>query len=350
MTGRVLLTGISGFIGSHVALSLLNAGYTVRGSLRDMSRAADVAATLTRAGADTRRLEFATLDLSDDHGWYDAARNCRYLMHVASPLTAKLPKDRETMIRPAVDGTRRALEAALETGVERIVVTSSAAAVAYGHPRDRTTPLTDADWSNTEGEGVSAYTESKTRAELEAWSIMEEAGRRADLVAINPVVVLGPLLSDDPGTSPLLIQRLLAGALPLAPRLGLSLVDVRDVAALHITAMASPLAGGHRFLAAASPLSVIELSQTLRAAFPAFAPRLPGIEAPDWLVRLAGLFNAEVRDNTRGLGRAPRAFDTAPAEALLGRPFITARLAAAATAQSLIDFGLVRPPPGEKKG
>src|SRR5687767_14121802 len=140
MTGRVLVTGISGFIGSHVALALLYGGYSVRGSLRDMSRAAEVAAMLERAGADLTRLEFVPLDLLEDDGWAEAARGCRYLQHVASPLAVRAPRDREVMIRPAVEGTARALDAALAAGVERIVLTSSAAAISYGRAGDRTPP------------------------------------------------------------------------------------------------------------------------------------------------------------------------------------------------------------------
>lgn len=349
MTGRVLVTGISGFIGSHVALALLYAGYTVRGSLRDQARAAEVAAMLERAGADTGRLELITLDLLDDAGWHEAARGCRYLAHTASPLHLRPPAERDVLVRPAVEGTRRAIEAALEADIERVVLTSSVAAMSNGHPRDRSAPFAEADWSATEGEGVNAYSESKTRAELEAWSLMEAAGRRADLVAINPVVVLGPMLSPRVSASIVLIKRLLDGSAPVAPRLTLNLVDVRDVAALHLAALTAPRAGGHRFIAAAPPVSLTEIVDGLRAAFPAFARRLPRLSVPDWVVRLYALVDADARANLGSLG-STRSFDAAPAEALLERPFITPRLAAAATAQSLVDFGVVRPPGREKKG
>lgn len=349
MPGRVLVTGVSGFIGSHVALALLDAGYEVRGSVRDRHRAGEISAALKAAGADVGRLEFVELDLLDDAGWRAAMHGCRYLQHVASPLTIRMPKDRDALIRPAREGTRRALEAALEAGVERIVLTSSAAAVAYGHPHERTEPFSAADWSNTAGEGVSAYTESKTRAELDAWSLLEETGRRADLAVINPTVVLGPLLGPDPGTSSMLVKRLLDGSAPFAPRLGFSIVDVRDVAALHRLAMERPGAGGHRYIAAAGALTLIELARTLRPAFPDFASRLPRLELPDWVVRLYALADADLRANIRGLGRT-RSYDTEPARALLGRPFITPRLAAAATARSLLDFGLVDPPGRKKRG
>ena len=342
MTGRVLVTGVSGFIGSHVALRLLYGGYHVRGSLRDMARAGEVAEMLERAGAELARLEFVPLDLDEDAGWDAAAAGCRYLMHVASPLAVKAPRVRDVMIRPAVEGTRRALAAALSAGVERIVLTSSAAAISYGRAEGEVPEVfTDADWSATEGPDVTPYSESKTRAELEAWSIMEEAGRLQDLAVINPTIVLGPLLGSDPGVSSLLVLKLIDGSAPLAPRMAFNVVDVRDVAALHVAALTDVRAGGHRFIASAGAVTMLQLADALRPSFPDFASRMPRFAIPDWVVRLYALFDADARAHLGRLGRGPR-YDARLAEALLGRPFITPRVAAAATAQSLIDFGIVR--------
>ncbi|RYF88076.1 MAG: NAD-dependent epimerase/dehydratase family protein, partial [Caulobacteraceae bacterium] len=208
---RVLLTGISGFLGGHVALQLLDAGYAVRGSVRSLGKADKVRATMARAGADVSRLEFVALDLLSDDGWAEAARDCRYLQHTASPFVLDIPADKMELIRPAVEGTERALHAALAAGVERIVLTSSTAAIAYGHDRSRTAPFTAADWTNLQGDHVPPYQESKTRAERRAWAIMDAAGRHDDLVTINPGGILGPLLDEDPGTSAALVSRLLDG-------------------------------------------------------------------------------------------------------------------------------------------
>jgi len=339
MTDRVLVTGISGFLGGHVALALLEAGYAVRGSLRDAARAPGVREALRRAGADVSRLEFVALELGRDEGWRVALRGCRYLQHVASPLAVRMPKDRDEMIRPALEGTRRAVAAALAAGVERIVLTSSTAAIMAGHPRNRAEPFSEADWSRP-GPGMSAYAESKTRAELEAWSLMEEAGRRDDLAVVNPAVILGPLLDADPGTSALLVKRLLDGSAPAAAHFNLALVDVRDVAALQRNAMLSPRAGGRRHLAAAGTLDLVALARELRARLPSHAARIPLLVLPDWAVRLYARFDADLRDNLGTLG-PPRPVDNHQALTLLGRPFTSPAEAAAATAASLIARRLV---------
>ena len=342
MADKVLVTGISGFVGGHVALALLDAGYAVRGSLRDLGRADKVREALRRHSASGRvdALEFVALDLTRDDGWAEAMAGCRYLQHIASPFVLAMPADKDELIRPAVEGTRRALQAALGAGIERIVLTSSFAAIGYGHPRDRTAPFTEADWSATEGPGVTAYTESKTRAELEAWSIMEQAGRRHDLAVINPTAIVGPLLDNDPGTSNELLVGALRGQFPAVPRLVFNFVDVRDVAAIHLKAMEDSAAGGQRFLTAAGLLSLKQVAATLRAAFPAYANKLPRLELPDWATRLAAAFVPSARAAVPQLGQ-PKAADNSRATALLGRPFIAPADSVVATGQSLIDRHLV---------
>lgn len=341
MSDRVLVTGISGFLGGHVALQLLQAGFTVRGSVRNLNKADKVRATLAAAGADVSKLEFVALDLMSDAGWTEAMEGVRYLQHVASPFVTSMPADKMELVRPAVEGTTRALEAAFAAKVERIVLTSSMAAVQYGHDKSRTAPFVASDWTNLGGRGVNAYIESKTRAEKAAWAIAERLGRAKDLAVINPAAILGPLLDEDPGTSGALVQRLLNGSMPAAPNIAFAIIDVRDVAALQLAAMTKPEAGGRRFPAANDTYSLMQAANMVRDRLPpANAAKLPKMQAPDWLVRIIGVFDKDVRGNLGELGIVKRT-QALDAKSLLGRPFIPADDAVLATAQSLIAHGLV---------
>lgn len=339
MTDRVLLTGISGFLGGHVALALLNAGYIVRGSVRSLAKSAKVKATLAKAGGDVSRLEFVELDLLADKGWTEAMDGVRYLQHTASPFVIKQPKDRGELVRPAVDGTRRALDAALKANVERIVLTSSVAAIMYGHDKTRTAPFTAADWTNPTAGDVSAYTESKVRAEKEAWAIMDKAGRRNDLVTINPGSILGPLLDEDPGTSVGLLARLFDGSLPATARFYQVVIDIRDVAEAHVKAMVTPAAGGQRFPMGSGTLSLMEMADVVRPVIGDRAHKLPRFVAPDWLVRMMAFVDEDVRGNIGELG-VFKQVDASAVIALLGHPLISAEEATKAAARSLIEQGI----------
>lgn len=338
MADRVLLTGVSGFLGGHLALHLLEAGYIVRGSVRNLGKADKVRETLSRAGADVSRLEFVALDLTSGQGWDEAMDGVRYLQHTASPFLLTMPRDSNELVGPAVAGTEYAITAALRARVERIVLTSSMAAIAYGHEKPSDRVFGASDWTRLDGQPINAYIESKTRAERRAWELMDEAGRRNDLATINPAVILGPLLDDDPGTSAFVVKRLMDGSIPGIPRIPVTGVDVRDVVDAHIAAMTTAPAGGQRFPMGEGVLYFAEAAAILRRHYPDH--RIPRISLPDWIVRIYARFDKDVRGNIGEMG-SPKHLDSTSAVALLGRPLIPVEQSLLATAQSLVEQRIV---------
>ncbi|MEZ5839447.1 MAG: aldehyde reductase [Hyphomicrobiales bacterium] len=336
----VLVTGASGFLAGHVILKLLGDGYRVRGSVRNAARGDNVRAVLEAHGADTAHLSFVELDLLSDKGWAAAMDGVDYLVHTASPFITHIPRHEDDVIRPAVEGTRRALEAALSSEVKRIVLTSSEAAVARGHGKGLGRPLTEADWSNVSAPDMTPYFKSKTLAEREAWAIMEKAGRRADLTVVNPGFILGPLLDTDIGTSGAVIRKMMSGKLPGSPDLNFTVVDVRDAAELHLRALKDERGFGHRLLASGETVGMRQLALALAEAFPAYARRLPTRRLPGVLLRLVGLFDADARAAVRSLGI--RFFmEHGLAEMILGRPLVGWREAVVAMGATLVDQKLV---------
>jgi len=339
---KILVTGGSGFIGSHCILQLLAAGHEVRTTVRSMKREADVRALLKEGGAEPgNRLSFFAANLENDAGWAEAASNCEYVLHVASPLPPNVPKNEDELIVPAREGTLRVLRAARGAGVKRVVLTSSFAAIGYGHPQQKA-PFDETSWTDPDGTDVLPYVKSKTLGERAAWNFIATEGGGLELSALNPVGVFGPVLGPDYSASILVVQRLMEGAIPGCPRLYFGVVDVRDVADLHIRAMTHPAAKGERFLAVAGDfMSILEIAKVLKSRMGESARRVPTRQLPDWLVRLAALRDPAVKQILPELGKVKNATN-AKARRILGWAPRSNEEAIEATAKSLVRLGLLR--------
>ena len=342
MSGEtVLVTGGSGFIGAHCIIQLLQQGYIVRTTLRSLKREAEVRAMLKVGGADANApIDFHQADLTNDSGWSEAVAGADYVLHVASPFPATIPQHEDELIVPARDGALRVLKASREAGVKRVVLTSSFAAIGYGQEPQKA-PFDETNWTDPNGEDVRAYVKSKTIAEKAAWDWVAKEGGSLELSVVNPVGVFGPVLGPDYSTSILLIQRLMDGAMPGCPRLYFGVVDVRDVADLHLRCMTNPAAKGERFLAVSGDfMSIVEIAKTLRARLGEAAKRVPKSQIPDFVVRLASMRDPAVKQILPELGKYKNGTN-AKAVTMLGWAPRSREDAVVATAESLVALGLL---------
>ncbi len=339
----VLVTGGSGFIGSHTIIQSLAAGHRVRTTVRTLERAPAVRALLKQGGASPApdALTFFAADLNQDAGWAEAVRGCDYVLHLASPFPETIPDNEDDLVIPARQGALRVLRAARDAGVKRVVLTSSFAAVGYGHPV-QDAPFDEASWTDPAGADVSPYVKSKTLAERAAWDFVAREGGALELTTVNPAGVFGPVLGPDYSSSILVVQRLMDGAVPGCPKMCFGVVDVRDVADLHLRAMTHPAARGERFLAVAGDfLTLIGIARILRARLGAAARRVPRIQLPDFMVRLASLRDPAVKQILPELGR-PKNATSDKARRLLGWTPRSSEEALVATAESLLRLGLLK--------
>ena len=340
----VLVTGGSGLIGAHCILQLLSRGYRVRTTIRSLKREPDVRSMLAVGGAaPDADLTFATADLGVDPGWAEAVADCRYVLHVASPFPLSAPKHEDELIVPAREGSLRVLRAARDAGVERIVLTSSSAAITYGHP-PQTTPFDETSWTYADAgiDHVTPYAKSKTLAERAAWEFIAREGGGLELSVVNPVGVYGPVLRPDYSSSITFVQRLLDGTVPGLPRIQFGVVDVRDVADLHLRAMTDPAARGERFLAVAGDyISAQSFAQVLKDNMGETGKRVSTRVLPDWFIRLFARFDRDVTLVIPELGKSLNA-TSAKATRVLGWTPRSREEAVVASGKSLRQLGLLK--------
>jgi dihydroflavonol-4-reductase len=310
MTETVLVTGGTGYIAGWCITDLLSRDYLVRTTVRDTAREGVVRSAVGSVVDAGDRLSFAVADLTSPAGWEAAVDGVDYVLHVASPLSG------DDMLTPARDGARNVLSAAANAGVKRVVMTSAANAAS---PSSYTEAgVTDETlWTDPEDPTLIPYRRAKTVAEKAAWDFMASHDGPMTLTTILPGAVFGPILSPDSIGSVRIIERMLKGSMPGSPRIGLEIVDVRDLADVHVRAMVSPEAAGQRFLATGEFTWMREMARTLRDGLGPAGAKVSTRQLPDWMVRLTSVFDSSLRDITVSLGRRNR-HTTEKAERLLG--------------------------------
>jgi dihydroflavonol-4-reductase len=341
----VLVTGATGYIARHCVVSLLEAGYRVRGTARSTERAARLAEQLRphlSAVAATRldSMEIVAADLLHDDGWPEAVSGCRHVLHVASPFPAQPPKTDDELIVPARDGALRVLREAAAGDVDRVVMTSSAAAVVSGHRQKER--FDESDWSNLAGPGVGAYEKSKTIAERAAWDFIGnlEGPDPMELVVINPSVVIGPLLGPDHGTSAELLKKLFDRDFPAVPDLTFPVVDVRDVASAHLRALEVPEAAGNRFICSTANMPMRDIALLLERHFSELGFKIPTRRLPNVLFRLGARFDPTAKLAVHQLGRT-QVLLTDRIERVLGWEPIDVERSIVEMGESLLNHGVV---------
>jgi dihydroflavonol-4-reductase len=337
MAGLVMVSGGSGYIAGYIIRQLVSEGWAVNTTIRNLAKEQAVRDLLS---VDNGKLKFFAADLMNDAGWQDSMAGCDGVIHVASPIPTDAPKHEDELIVPAREGVLRALRAAKATGVRRFVQTSSAAAIAYGRPRGTHT-FTEADWTDVSSPDAYPYVKSKTIAERAARDWVAAEGGDIAFVSVNPSAVLGPVWGSDFSASIEVVRQLISGALPGCPDFGFGIVDVRDVADLHVRALQAPNMAGERFICSGPFLKMIEVAQILKAGLGEQGRKVPTRVLPDFLVKISALFNPVVKQVTGELGKV-RNMDASHAKAVLGWEARPPEQPILDCARSLIDQGIVK--------
>lgn len=338
----VLVTGGSGFVGIHCILQLLEQGYIVKTTLRSINRQDEVINMLKVGGITSfENLSFIETNLSKDDNWDEAAKGCDYILHVATPISLAVPKDENEVILPAVEGTIRVLTAAKKAGVKRVVLTSSFAAVGYSH-NDPTTLITEECWTDPTDKTLSAYLKSKTLAEKAAWDFIAAEGNGLELSVINPMGIFGPSLGSDISSGFEVLKQILDGSMKFIPKISFGIVDVRDVADLHLRAMTNPAANGQRFLAFAGEIiSLPQIAYLLKNKLGDKAAKVSTRILPNWAVIIIALFNDKAKNIVPQLNKVKNSSNR-KAKTILGWKPRTNEEALLASAESLFQFGTIK--------
>lgn len=339
----VLVTGGTGFVGAHSILQLLQKGYKVRTTVRSMDKKNVVIDALKIGGISSfENLSFIEASLTSDDNWNEAMKGCTYALSVASPVFFSQPKDENEMMRPAVGGILRVLKAARDAGVKRVVMTSNFGAVGFSN-KNPNTETTEADWTNPEEKGLSAYEKSKLLAERAAWKFIREEGGNLEFATVNPVAIFGPSLGTHVSGSFGLLNHLLDGTFRTVPNIPLNIIDVRDVADLHIRAMTNSGANGQRFIATADgSISLPEIAGLLKRKMPDAAKKVSGRILPNWVIYAAALFSKQAKEGALLL-KLSRNVSNAKAKKILGwTPIADNEGIILASMESMIKFGIVK--------
>lgn len=337
----VLVTGGTGFVGIHTILQLLQRGYNVKTTIRTPDRKSEVQEMLVHGGiASFERLKFVTADLTRNDNWDEAVKGCDYVLHVASPFPLREPKNIDDLIIPAKEGTLRVLRAAQKAKLKRVVMTSSFAAIGYSiNPHDHI--FTEEDWTDSNA-SITAYIKSKTLAELAAWDFVKREGSKLELTVINPVGIFGPVLGKTYSSSIHMVEQLLSGKMPAAPKLSFSVVDVRDVADLHIKAMISDEAKGQRFLACSDgSTSLPEIAGLLRSRMGKFGKEVTNKVLPNWMVKILAVFKPELKSVSAQVGILKHLSNEKAKNILNWNPRAK-EIVILNTAESLVKHGIIK--------
>ena len=338
---KVLLTGVTGFLGSHTTIQLLEKGYEVIGTLRDMKRAGAILKIIEKHTSITENLHFAEADLRDKDIWKSLTKDIDYVQHIASPFPRKLPKNDDELVKPAKEGVLNILNAASKNKVKRVVITSSIASVVYGKAKgNRNKTFNESDWTDeTNKNDTTPYFRSKVIAEKAAWDFIKNDNSGLELATVMPGAILGPVLENDFGTSANIVIKLLDGSSPAIPDLYFDIVDVRSVADLLIKAMETPKAKDNRFLATTEMLSMKQIAAILKEEFP--DKKIPKREIPDFMVRLFSNFDTTLKPVIVDLGYQRRT-DNTKSKTELGWQPISAKEAILACAKSIYENKIIQ--------